>query len=222
MLHDRATRLTIVTLVVHDDLELVLVKCLRESPLLLLQFIHLQVKLLPVVLLQVVLDRAQNSCEGLSVKFQKLAAIRFYSNAERPLLVIDQGKLSEMLSTLEGSYQYESFSGADLMELQAIDISIFNDIELFSVLSFFEDKFSFVQGNLLETINKFQFLELVQRVEKFDLVQKSCLEASLLNAALDGDCLKYCSVQSVRLAGVDSLNGCRSLVVVQESQLSES
>ena len=117
-----------------------------------------------------VLDRTKDSCEGLSVKFQKFAAIWFDSDAQWSFLVVDQSKLTKMSTALECSHQDKALPWANLMELQTIHVSSFNDVKLFSILSFSENKFSFIQGDLLKTIDQLQFLEFIERIEKFDFV----------------------------------------------------
>jgi hypothetical protein len=113
-----------------------------------------------------------------------------------------------MSTAFECSYQDKTLSRANLMELQAVHLSTFNDIKFFSILSFSENEFSFIQGNLLKAIDQLQFLEFIKSIKKFDFVQKSGLETSFLNATLDGDCLKNSTVESIGLTSIHSLNSC--------------
>ena len=191
-----------------------MVESLRKSTLLLLYFVHFKVELFSVILLQVVFDRTKDSSEGLSVEFQQFAALWFDSDAQWSFLVVNQSKLTKMSTALECSHQDKAFPWANLMELQTIHVSSFNDVEFFSILSFSENKFSFIQGDLLEAIDQLQFLEFIKSIEKFDFVQKSSLETSFLDATLNGDCFENSSVESIGLTSIYGLNSGWSLIVV--------
>lgn len=86
--------------VFFNFLETILIKGLRHRALLIFDLLHLIVEFFTVIFFQSVLNRPENSSEGLTIEFKELALRRLYANAEGSLFVVDQGKFTEMFAIL--------------------------------------------------------------------------------------------------------------------------
>jgi len=207
--------------VVGDLLEVVAAERLRHCSLL-LHLVHLFVELLVVVHFELVLDGAQDSREGLFVKLEELALIRLHPNAQRSLLLFNEGQLSKVISRIEAPHEHETTLVAHLVELQAVDVTLFDDEELLALVSLLEHELVLVKINMLQSVDQPQLLELVEGIKELDLVEEACLHLPLLHARVHDHLLEEYSVQCVGHALALGHDGRRSLVIIQESELSET
>lgn len=73
-------------------------------------------KLITIIHCKMFFDRAKDSRECLSVQFEKLAC-HLSSNRQGPFVVVDQGKLTKVVSNVKNSNSDKSLSFIYLMEL---------------------------------------------------------------------------------------------------------
>lgn len=65
---------------------------------------------------------------------------------------------------------------------EALNLALFNDEELYSMVSFLEDEVILVSNDELESVHQLKLLRLVQTVKKLDLVDKAGMFGPLLHA----------------------------------------
>ena len=102
---------------------------------LLLHLLHALVELVVVGLLQVLLDRPQNARERLAVQHQQFAVV-FGADRQRPLVVVDERDLAEVGARAEVAHVDEAFFALELGELEALDLALLDDVELFAFIAF--------------------------------------------------------------------------------------
>ena len=93
-----------------------------------------------VVLLQVVLDGAEDAGEGVAVKPEEADLVTLHANGEGPLIVVDESELTEVFACAEGAHMHEPGLLAQLVELEAVDLAGLDDEEVVAVLALLEDE----------------------------------------------------------------------------------
>ena len=69
-----------------------------------------------------------------------------------------------MLSSSKGSNQQKTDFIVFSVKLEAINLTLLNDEEIFTSLSFLKYEIILVKSDSLQSINKFEFLEFIQLV----------------------------------------------------------
>jgi hypothetical protein len=105
-------------------------------------------KLVVVILREVAFDGAKDSCECFSVELEKFT-VGLGSNRQRPLFVVDKSKLTEVFSCNKSSYFNEAKSAVVLMQLETLNLTLFNNVKLFSLVTFFDNDFADLEVDLL-------------------------------------------------------------------------
>lgn len=82
-------------------------------------------------------DRTKYSRKCLSVQLKKDAFLRFYSNTQRPFFIIYKSKLTEMLALMQRPHVNESHFIPQLVKFEAFNLSLIDDVEFLSFLTFF-------------------------------------------------------------------------------------
>lgn len=127
-----------------------------------------------------------------------------------------------MISRFESSDNDKTFSSFVLMELQAFARSCFYDVEFFTFVTFSDDCFTLEIIDGLETVDQLQLLEFIKAIKKFDLIKESSFLSSSVNAGFDHQSLKNLTVKHISFTDFLCLYGGRSLVVIEESELTEA
>lgn len=95
-------------------------------------------------------------------------------------------------------------------------MSIFNDEEFISLISFSEHKLVILEVEGLEAINQLHFLRFLQWVEQFDIIEESTLHSSLVNARLNDDSFEDISIQDIGCALFQCFDARAPLVIVKQ------
>lgn len=111
------------------------------------------------------LDGSEDAGECVAVEPQKADLVALDANGERPLIVVDEGELTEVFACAEGAHVHEARLLAQLVELEAVDLAGLDDEEVVAVLALLEDELALQQAERLQPVDELQLLELVQLIE---------------------------------------------------------
>jgi len=84
-----------------------------------------------------------------------------------------------------------------LMELQTLDLTTLDDIELLALLTLSEHELALLQVDGLQPIYQLKLLESIKLIEQLDLLQEVDFERPLLDIRVDDNLLKDLAIKSI-------------------------
>lgn len=126
-----------------------------------------------------------------------------------------------MVSCLQSSYVDKASIFSLFFKFEARDFSCFNHEEVFSMVTFSDNKIIFFEIDGGESFRKLHFLALVKLIKKFDVIKEPSFQRSLVKTRFDDDGFEHISIKHVGCALIDGFNGSRSFVVVKEREFTE-
>lgn len=128
-----------------------------------------------------------------------------------------------MVTLVELSDNFKIVTSVGVLDLAtALNLTLFNDEEVVTLVTLMEHIFIFVHFIDLEAVKQLNFLILLQILEEFDLVEVFKVDVATADRVHCDDLLKDISLEYPSVTVCDSSDGGSPLVVVEECDFSEA